>query len=82
MIKELIAETQGYGRFLVQLYRLRRDGSARPQFRHMVTYQIDINGEPKHTNLDAEATMRALVVYIDGITNKLSKAGFTVEKGE
>ena len=79
MIKELICETQGYGRFLVQVYRLRRDGSARPQFRHMVTYQIDVNSEPKHVNLDAEATIRALTHYIDGITHKMAKNNLTVE---
>lgn len=73
MIKELISETLGYGCFDLKLYRLRRDGSSRPAFRHVVTYQIEVNGQVMHSNVSAEDAMSRLVVYLNSITQQLSK---------
>ena len=75
MKKELIAETLGYGCYLVQVYRLKRDASARPQFRHHVAYQIDVNGEAKHSNISAEDAVKQLTAMLNEATHKLSKTG-------
>lgn len=78
MKKELVCETLGHCQYALRVYRVRRDASGRRAFQHHVYYQIEVNGEVKHSGLNADDTIVQLTATINSLTNAMGKAGVKV----
>lgn len=78
MKKELVAETLGHCQYALSVHRVKRDASGRRAFIHHVYYEITVNGDVKHSGLNAEDTIVQLTATINSLTNAMGKAGVKV----